>query len=95
VLLAFSVTCIIWMLVTVGGLVWLAPTSRRHSLDLVALQRPAGRLVLAGIAALLPASDRMRSCRRADPAHRAGRVGNGTESMFAYGRRIVIEHFAR
>ena len=96
VLLAFSVTCIIWMLVTVGGLVWLG-----------AHVAPAFGWIWLLCSALLAVWFWLASLRYflhlIECGHVAvltqlivrGRVGNGTESMFAYGRRIVIEHFGQ
>ena len=95
-LLAFSVACIIWMVVTVGGLMWFG-----------AHVAPAFGWIWFLSSALLAAWFWMASLRYVlhliECGHVAvltqlivlGRVGNGTESMFAYGRRIVTEHFGQ
>jgi hypothetical protein len=96
VLLAFSVACIIWLLVTVGGLVWLG-----------AHVAPAIGWIWFLASALLAGWFWMASLRYSlhliECGHVAvltqlivlGRIGNGSESMFAYGRRIVTEHFGQ
>jgi hypothetical protein len=96
VLLTFSLACIIWVVVTLGGSVWLG-----------AHVAPAFGWVwfLSGV--LLAGWFWMASLRYflhlIECGHVAvltqlivhGRVGNGTESMFQYGRRIVTEHFGQ
>ena len=96
VLLAFSLACIIWVVLTIGGSVWLA-----------AHVAPAFSWIWFLCSALLASWFWMASLRYflhlVECGHVAvltqlivqGRVGNGTESMFAYGRRIVTEHFGQ
>ena len=96
VLLAFSLASIIWVVITLGGSVWLA-----------AHVAPAFGWIWFLSSALLAAWFWMASLRYflhlVECGHVAvltqlivhGRVGNGTESMFAYGRRIVTEHFGQ
>lgn len=96
VLLAFSVACIIWMVVTIGGSVWTG-THIAGAVGLVwfvtcvagaawiwtALLRYALHLIECGHVAVLT-----------DLITR-GQVGNGSESMFAYGKRVVTERFGQ
>ena len=96
VLLACSLACIIWVIVTLGGSVWLG-----------ARVAPAFGWVWFLSGALLAGWFWMASLRYLlhliECGHVAvltelivhGRVGNGTESMFEYGRRIVTEHFGQ
>ncbi len=96
VLLAFSLASIIWVVLTLGGSVWLS-----------AHVAPAFGWVWFISGALLAGWFWMASLRYflhlIECGHVAvltqlivrGRVGNGTESMFAYGRRIVTEHFGQ
>ena len=96
VLLAFSFASIIWVVLTLGGSVWLG-----------AHVAPAFGWVWFISGALLAGWFWMASLRYflhlIECGHVAvltqlivrGRVGNGTESMFAYGRRIVTEHFGQ
>src|ERR1019366_1307539 len=96
VLLAFSLASIIWVVLTLGGSVWLS-----------AHVAPAFGWVWFTSGALLAGWFWMASLRYflhlIECGHVAvltqlivrGRVGNGTESMFAYGRRIVTEHFGQ
>lgn len=96
VLLAFSVACIIWVIITLGGSVWLG-----------AHVAPAFGWVWFLSSALLAGWFWLASLRYflhlIECGHVAvltqlivqGRVGNGTESMFEYGRRIVTEHFGQ
>ena len=96
VLLAFSFASIIWVVLVLGGSVWLG-----------AHIAPAFGWVWFISGALLAGWFWMASLRYflhlIECGHVAvltqlivrGRVGNGTESMFAYGRRIVTEHFGQ
>jgi hypothetical protein len=96
VLLAFSVAAIIWVLLTLGGLVWFS-----------AHVAPAFGWVWFILGVLLAGWYWMVSLRYflhlVECGHVAvltqlivqGHVGNGSESMFDYGRRVVTEHFGQ
>src|SRR3984885_369347 len=94
ILLAYSVACIIWIVVTFGGAAWLS-THIAGAFGLVwflicivsvgwfwgTVLRYALHLLACGHVAVLTELI----------VH--GRVGNGTESMLAYGKRIVTQRF--
>jgi hypothetical protein len=96
VLMTFSLASIIWVIVTLGGSFWLG-----------AHVAPAFGWVWFLSGAFLAGWFWIASLRYflhlIDCGHVAvltqlivqGRVDNGTESMFAYGRRIVTEHFGQ
>lgn len=95
-LLAFSLGCILWVVVTLGGSIWLG-----------SYVAPAFGWVWFLCGALLAGWFWIASLRYVlhliDCGHVAvltqlivqGRIGNGTEPMFGYGRRIVTEHFGQ
>jgi len=96
VLLAFSFACVIWIVVTIGGVAWLgghvAPAFGWAWFLASAVL--AGWFWLASLRYLL----HLIECGHVAVLTQLivqGRVGNGTESMFAYGRRIVTEHFGQ
>ena len=95
-LLAFTVGCIVWMVVTFGGAAWLGTHIAQAFgwIWLIACVVGAGwfwgtvlryalHLVACGHVAVLT------------ELITRGAVGNGAESMFAYGRRIVTERFGQ
>ncbi len=96
ILLAFSFATIIWLLVTIGGLVWFS-----------AHVAPAFGWVWFLFGVLLAGWYWMVSLRYflhlIECGHVAvltqlivhGQIGNGSESMFDYGRRVVTEHFGQ
>jgi hypothetical protein len=95
-LLAFAYACILWLVVTIGGSVWLG-----------AHIAPAFGWVWFFAAALVAGWFWMALLRYflhlIECGHVAvltelivyGRVGNGAEPMFTYGRRIVTAHFGQ
>jgi hypothetical protein len=94
ILLAWTVACIIWMVVTFGGAAWLG-THIAGAFGVVwfiacavgigwfwgAVLRYALHLLACGHVAVLT------------ELITKGQVGNGTESMLGYGRRIVLARF--
>jgi hypothetical protein len=95
-LLGFSYACILWVVATIGGAAWLgahiAPAfgwvwffaaALAGGWFWMALLRYFLHLVECGHVAVLT------------ELIVYGRIGNGTESMFAYGRRIVVAHFGQ
>jgi hypothetical protein len=96
ILLAFSFAAMVWLLVTVGGLVWFS-----------AHVAPAFGWVWFLFGILLAGWYWMVSLRYflhlIECGHVAvltqlivyGQIGNGSESMFDYGRRVVTQHFGQ
>jgi hypothetical protein len=94
ILLACSIACIIWIVVTFGGAAWLG-THVAAAFGLVwfvacvvgigwfwgSVLRYALHLVACGHVAVLT------------ELITRGQVGNGTESMLSYGKRIVLQRF--
>lgn len=94
ILLAYSVACIVWIVVAFGGAVWLGNhvASAFGMLWFVlcavgigwfwgtVLRYTLHLLACGHVAVLTELITR-------------GKVGNGTESMFAYGKRIVLQRF--
>ncbi|HEX4366720.1 MAG TPA: hypothetical protein VH023_07815 [Rhodopila sp.] len=94
ILLAYSVACIIWIVVTFGGAAWLG-SHIAGAFGLVwfvmcvvgigwfwgTVLRYALHLLACGHVAVLT------------ELITRGQVGNGTESMLSYGKRIVIQRF--
>jgi hypothetical protein len=96
VLLAFAFACIAWVVVTVGGSVW----AGSHIAGAFGLAWFVSCLIVAGWfwTAVLRYLLHLIECGHVAVLTEfvvQGRVGNGSESMFAYGKRIVIEHFGQ
>lgn len=96
VLMAFSVACVIWLVITIGGSVW----SGTHVAGAVGVVWFVSCVGAAGWfwAAVLRYALHLIECGHVavltDLITR-GQVGNGTESMFAYGKRAVAERFGQ
>jgi hypothetical protein len=96
VLLTFSVACIVWMVITIGGSAWLGA----HIAGAFGIAWFVSCAIAAGWfwTAILRYALHLIEC-----GHVAvltdlivhGRVGDGRESMFAYGKRIVTEKFGQ
>ena len=96
ILLAFSLATIIWLVLTVGGLIWFS-----------AHVAPAFGWIWFLFGVVLAGWYWMISLRYflhlIECGHVAvltqlivhGQIGNGNESMFDYGRRVVTEHFGQ
>ncbi|HEY2445170.1 MAG TPA: hypothetical protein VGI20_05465 [Rhizomicrobium sp.] len=96
VLLTFSVACIVWMIVTIGGSVWLG----NHIAGAFGFAWFIGCAAVAGWfwTAILRYLLHLIECGHVAVLTELivhGRVGNGAESMFAYGKRIVTEKFGQ
>ena len=96
VLLAFSVACIVWIVVTVGGSVWAAA----HIAGAFGLAWFISCAIVAGWfwRAILRYLLHLIECGHVAVLTELivhGRVGNGAESMFAYGKRVVTERFGQ
>jgi hypothetical protein len=94
VLLAASIACIIWIVVTIGGASFLGT----HIASAFGVVWFIGCVALAGWfwAALFRYLMHLIECGHVAVLTELilrGQVGNGSESMFAYGRRIVTERF--
>jgi hypothetical protein len=96
VLLAFALACIAWIVVAVGGSVW-AGTHIAAAFGLawfVSCVIAAGWFWTAVLRYLL----HLIECGHVAVLTELvvhGRVGNGSESMFSYGKRVVIEQFGQ
>jgi hypothetical protein len=96
VLLASSTLCVVWMVITIGGSVW----AGSHIAGVAGLAWFV--TCLAGAAwfwtAILRYALHLIECGHVavltDLITR-GQVGNGSESMFAYGKRVVTERFGQ
>jgi hypothetical protein len=96
VLMAFASACIVWVVIAVGGAVW----AGTHIAGVFGLAWFLSCAIAAGWfwTAVLRYTLHLIEC-----GHVAvltdlivhGRVGNGSESMFAYGKRVVTEHFGQ
>lgn len=96
VLLAFSFATIGWIVVTFGGAIWLGA----HVAPAFGWVWFIAGVLVAGWfwMTLLRYSLHLIECGHVAVLTQLivqGQVGNGTESMFAYGRRIVSEHFGQ
>ena len=96
VLLAASVVAIIWLVVTIGGGVWLGD----HIAHVFAWIWIIGGIVVASFVwgTILRYVLHIIACGHVAVLTELitkGSVGNGAESMFAYGRRVVTERFAQ
>ena len=96
VLMAYSVACIIWIVVAVGGAVWLGS----HIAGVFGFAWFVTCAVIAGWfwTTILRYLLHLIECGHVAVLTELivhGRVGNGTESMFAYGKRIVTEKFGQ
>jgi hypothetical protein len=96
VLLAFSVACIVWIVITIGGAVW----AGSHIAGAFGFAWFVSCAIVAGWfwTAILRYMLHLIECGHVAVLTELivhGRVGNGTESMFAYGRRIVTEKFGQ
>ena len=94
VLLAFSLACVVWLIVAVGGSVW-AGTHIAGAFGLVwfiSCAAVAGWFWTAMLRYLLHVIECGHVAVLTELIVHGG-VGNGSESMFAYGRRIVTERF--
>jgi hypothetical protein len=94
--LAFSVSVIIWMVVTFGGAAWLAD----HVANVFAVVWLVVCLVGVGWfwGTVLRYTLHLIACGHVAVLTELiihGRVGNGSESMFAYGKRIVTARFGQ
>ncbi|MGH9142603.1 MAG: hypothetical protein ACRD2I_15840 [Vicinamibacterales bacterium] len=96
VLFAFSCACIVWLVVTVGGSVWAA----NHVAGALGVAWFVSCVVVAGWfwTAILRYLLHLIECGHVAVLTELivhGRVGNGSESMFAYGKRVVTEKFGQ
>lgn len=96
VLLTFSVACIIWMVITLGGAAW----TGTHIAGAFGVVWFLSCIVAAGWfwTAILRYVLHLIECGHVAVLTELivhGRVGNGSESMFAYGKRIVTEKFGQ
>jgi hypothetical protein len=92
VLLAFSVACIVWIVITVGGSVWAAA----HIAGVFGVAWFISCAIVGGWfwRAILRYLLHLIECGHVAVLTELivhGRVGNGAESMFAYGKRVVTE----
>ena len=95
-LFAFSGACIVWIVVMIGGSVWLSS----HIAGAFGAVWFICCLLVAGWfwTAILRYVLHLIECGHVAVLTELivyGKVGNGTESMFAYGKRIVTERFAQ
>ncbi len=96
VLLAFALACIVWIVVAVGGSVW----AGTHIAGAFGLAWFLSCVIAAGWfwTAVLRYLLHLIECGHVAVLTELvvhGRVGNGSESMFAYGKRIVTEQFGQ
>ena len=96
VLLAFSVACIVWIVITIGGSVW----AGMHIAGVFGFAWFVFCALVAGWfwTAILRYMLHLIECGHVAVLTELivhGHVGNGTESMFAYGKRIVTEKFGQ
>jgi hypothetical protein len=96
VLLAFAFACIVWVAVTVGGSIW----TGAHIAGVFGLAWFLSCVIAAGWfwTAMLRYLLHLIECGHVAVLTELvvhGRVGNGSESMFAYGKRVVIEQFGQ
>jgi hypothetical protein len=96
VLLAFAFACIVWAVVAIGGSVW----AGTHIAGAFGLAWLVSCLIVAGWfwVAVLRYLLHLIECGHVAVLTELvvqGRVGNGSESMFAYGKRVVIEQFGQ
>jgi hypothetical protein len=96
ILLAYSVGCIIWLVVTFGGAAWLG-THIAHAFGVVWFI-----LCVVGVGwfwgAVLRYMLHLLACGHVAVLTELithGEVGNGGESMLAYGKRVVTERFGQ
>ena len=96
VLLAFSLACVVWLVITFGGAAW----TGAHIAGVVGLTWFVSCVAVAGWfwTAILRYALHLIECGHVavltDLIVR-GQVGNGSESMFAYGKRVVTERFGQ
>jgi hypothetical protein len=96
ILLCYTLACIVWLVVTIGGAAWLS-THIANAFGVVWFV-----LCVVGIGwfwgAVLRYLQHLLSCGHVavltDLITR-GQVGNGSESQLAYGRRVVTERFGQ
>ena len=96
VLLAFSVAGIVWLVITIGGSVWAAA----HIAGAFGFAWFVSCAIVAGWfwTAILRYLLHLIECGHVAVLTELivhGRVGNGSESMFAYGKRVVTEKFGQ
>jgi hypothetical protein len=96
VLLAFSVACIVWIVVAIGGAVW----AGAHIAGVFGFIWFVSCAAVAGWfwSAILRYALHLIECGHVAVLTELivhGRVGNGSESMFAYGKRIVTGKFGQ
>jgi len=96
VLLSFCVASIVWIVVTIGGSVW----AGTHIAGAFGFAWFAGCALVAGWfwTAILRYMLHLIECGHVAVLTELivhGKVGNGTQSMFAYGKRIVTEKFGQ
>src|SRR5581483_8924611 len=94
VLLAFSVAAVFWAVITIGGSVWLGD----HVAGAFGVAWFVSGAIVAGWfwSAILRYLLHLIECGHVAVLTELvvhGRVGNGAESMFAYGKRVVTERF--
>ncbi|UGA44715.1 hypothetical protein HU230_0001340 [Bradyrhizobium quebecense] len=94
VLLGFAAACVVWAIVAVGGAVWLGT----HVASVFGYCWLLGILLLGGWiwGAILRYTLNMIACGHVAVLTELithGRIGNGSEGQFAYGRRIVMDRF--
>ncbi len=96
VLLAFSVAAVVWAVITIGGSVWAAA----HIAGAFGFAWFVSCAIVAGWfwTAILRYVLHMIECGHVAVLTELivhGKVGNGTESMFDYGKRVVTEKFGQ
>ena len=96
VLLAFSMACIVWMVITIGGSAWMGT----HIAGAFGVVWFLSCIVAAGWfwTAILRYVLHLIECGHVAVLTELivhGRVGNDAESMFAYGKRVVTEKFGQ
>jgi hypothetical protein len=96
VLLAFALACIAWTVVAVGGSLW----AGTHVAGAFGLAWFVSCVIVAGWfwTAVLRYVLHLIECGHVAVLTELvvhGRVGNGSESMFAYGKRVVIDQFGQ
>jgi hypothetical protein len=96
ILLAYSVACIVWIVIAFGGAAWLS----KHIAGVFGFVWLLGCLVGVGWfwGAVLRYALHLLACGHVAVLTELitrGQVGNGTEPMLAYGKRVVTERFGQ
>jgi hypothetical protein len=94
VLLGFAVACVVWAIIAVGGAVWLGT----HVASVFGYCWLLVALLVGGWiwGAILRYTLHLIACGHVAVLTELithGRIGNGTEGQFAYGRRVVMNRF--